>query len=185
MRRQNFTLVELLAVMVIIVVLAGITVGGVMFATGKADKTNTISKMTAFEAALEAYKDDYGVYPIFPTTKNTSGKRNYAGDRLNLSDAAWDKFMNRTENKKKRPYIDADEAEYKDGFDNAFFYSYPNKINGRNSTKYVMWSMGSDGYHGSMSGIADVDTTSDKNVLKARTDAGAEGSDDICSWKSN
>ena len=185
MKKRYFTLVELMAVMVIIIVLAGITIGGIMFATGKADKAKTISKMTEFEAALEAYKNDYGIYPIYPTTQNTSGKRNYAGCMLDLSDSAWDKFMNRTKNKKDRPYIDADDAEYKDGFDNAFFYSYPNKINGRNSTKYVMWSMGSDGYHGNKSEIEDVPGTADAKVLDARADAGAEGSDDICSWKSN
>ena len=184
--------------MAIIVVLAGITVGGVIFATGKADKAKTISKMTEFEAALEAYKNDYGVYPICPTKNNTSTKRNYAGCKLDLSDPKdrdvewcksgedpWGKFMNRIPNKKNRPYINADEAEYKDGFDNAFFYSYPNNIKGRNSTKYVMWSMGSDGYHGNKSDIEDATGTADAKVLQARTNAGAEGSDDICSWKLN
>ena len=185
MRRRYFTLVELLAVMVVIIVLAGITVGGVMFATGRADKANTISKMTAFEAALEAYKNDYGVYPIYPTDNKAAGERNYAGCELNLADDAWAKFMNRTKNKKDRPYIDADDAEYKDGFDNVFFYSYPNNIKGRNSSKYVLWSMGSDGYHGNKSEIEDVAGTAADKVLEARKDAGAEGSDDICSWKAN
>lgn len=198
MRRQNFTLVELLAVMVIIVILAGITVGGVMFATNKADNAKTIARMTEFEAALEEYKNDYGVYPICPTKDNTSGKRNYAGCKLDLSDPngrnvewcksgedPWGKFMNRIPNKKNRPYINADEGEYKDGFDNAFFYSYPNNIKGRNSTKYVMWSMGSDGYHGNDSDIEDTPDTADDKVRQAREHAGAEGSDDICSWKSN
>lgn len=185
MRRRYFTLVELLAVMVVIIVLAGITVGGIMFATGKADSAKTVSRMTEFEAALEEYKNDYGVYPIYPTDKKASGQRNYAGCKLDLADAAWDKFMNRTKNKKDRPYINADDAEYKDGFDNVFFYSFPNNIKERNSSKYVLWSMGNDGYHGNKSEIEDVSGTSDDDVLEARTDAGAEGSDDICSWKLN
>ena len=185
MKKRYFTLIELLAVMGVIIILAGITVGGIMFATGKADNAKTIARMTEFEAALEEYKNDYGVYPIYPTADKASGQRNYAGCKLDLSNSAWDKFMNRTKNKKDRPYINADDAEYMDGFDNAFFYSYPNNIKGRNSTKYVMWSMGSDGYHGNKSGIEDKDATSDTNVLEARTDAGAEGSDDICSWRLN
>ena len=185
MRKRYFTLVELLAVMVVIIILAGITVGGIMFATGKADNAKTIAKMTEFEAALEEYKNDYGVYPIYPTEDKASGERNYAGCKLDLSNSAWDKFMNRTKNKKDRPYINADDAEYKDGFDNAFFYSFPNNIKERNSTKYVMWSMGSDGYHGNKSDIEDVPGTAADKVLDARKDAGAEGSDDICSWRLN
>lgn len=184
MRKRYFTLVELLAVMAIIIVLAGITVGGIMFATGKAEVSRTTALMTEFEAALEEYKNDYGVYPVYPTEQKGSGQRNYAGCKLDLSDHAWDKFMNRTKNKKDRPYINAKDDEYKDSFDNAFYYSFPNNITSRQSTKYVMWSIGSDGYHGNKSDI-DESSATDAKVLEARTDAGAEGSDDICSWKLN
>ena len=169
--------------MVIIILLAGITIGGIMFATGKADIAKTTATMTEFEAALEAYKNDYGVYPIYPTEKTASGQRNYAGCKLDLGDHAWDKFMNRTKNKKDRPYFDAD-GELQDSFGNALYYSFPNRISTRNSSKYVLWSVGDDGYHGNKSEI-DEASASDASVNEARTDAGAEGSDDICSWKLN
>ncbi len=185
MKRRYFTLVELLAVMVIILVLAGITAGSIMFATGRGDEARTVALMTEFADALEEYKNDYGSYPVFPTSQKESGQRNYAGAQINFDDSVWDKFLNREKNKKDRPYFVAPDGVFKDGFDNVFCYSYPNRIKSRNTSKFVVWSMGVDGYHGGKKDIEDSSSTNDSNVNEARTDAGANGSDDICSWKQN
>ena len=63
-RRAGFTLVELLAVVLVIVLLAGLMIS----VTGYVQKTVAISttkiQLAAIAAGLEAYKADWGFYPI-------------------------------------------------------------------------------------------------------------------------
>ncbi len=135
--KRHFTLVELLAVIGIIAVLAAITVGGLSFATAKADEAKTIALMEEFEIALEKYKEDYGVYPIQET----------AGD-VKFSDAIWANFTNKNNNNKRgKPYMEGigNITTFEDGYGNAFQYQYPNTFPSRNTTKYALWSKGKDG----------------------------------------
>lgn len=136
MKRHNFTIIELLVVIVIIAILAGITVGGISFASSKADEAKTIAMMEEFQTALEEYKKDYSIYPIFD-------------GEINFSDSSWDKFTNKNgDNKKHRPYmegIDSTQTEYLDGFDYKFRYQFPNTEPSRNTKKYAFWSIGEDG----------------------------------------
>ena len=159
MIKRTFTLIELLAVIGIIAILAAITVGGLSFATTKADESKTISLMEEFETALEKYKADYGAYPVF------------SGD-VDFADSKWDYFTNKSAelspskpNKLGKPYmegirnlpVDDDGCQFfEDAFGNNFQYQYPNTDPSRNTTKYALWSLG-----------------------KKKTDS----SDDICSWK--
>jgi len=163
MKKQHFTLIELLTAMAIVMILAGITIGGISYASARADQAKTLATMAEFETALEDYKNDYGAYPVF------SGK-------VNLSDSVWDKFTNKNDdNKKKKPYSENYASGLlEDAYGKPFYYEYPNLVNKRNLTKYALWSMGKDNKHGS---------TSDKDEDKDK--AGEEGSDDICNWKQN
>ena len=154
--KRYFTLVELLAVIGIIAVLAAITVGGLSFATAKADEAKTIALMEEFEIALEKYKEDYGIYPIQETAVN--GKFD-----VDFSDDKWDNFTNKNNNNKRgKPYMEGigNISTFEDGFGNAFQYQYPNSVPSRNITKYALWSKGKDG-----------------SKTTGTTD------DDICSWK--
>lgn len=134
--KRHFTLVELLAVIGIVAVLAAITVGGLSFATARADEAKTLALMEEFEIALEKYKEDYGVYPIQET----------AGD-VKFSDSKWDYFTNKSNNKRGKPYMEGigNVTTFEDGFGNAFQYEYPNSVASRNTTKYALWSKGKDG----------------------------------------
>lgn len=58
-----FTLLELLIVMTIIIVLAGITIATMGYVQGKARRSRAEAEIAAFSAALENYKADNGVYP--------------------------------------------------------------------------------------------------------------------------
>ena len=149
-RKHTFTLVELLAVIGIIVLLAGITLGGMNYASRKGDEAKTLSIMAEFETALEAFKADYGYYPVQKT----------AGD-VDFSTSAWDTFVNRTANKRKRPYMEGVTPDEKllDAYGEPFQYEYPNSDASRNTTKYALWSKGPNG---------DKDTK-----------------DDFCNWKQN
>lgn len=163
MRKRAFTLIELLAVIGIIAVLAGITIGGLSFATAKADYSKTQSIIEKFGVALETFKADYGHYPVQAT----------AGD-LDTSADSWKLFTNTdtTKNKINRPYFDGEPGVIEDAYGEPLQYQYPNGVASRNTTKYALWSKGKD----KKSGASGTDT-SDK--------AGEKGSDDICSWLAN
>lgn len=61
--RRGFTLIELLTVIAIIVLLAGLVVGISSVVNRSAIESRTKAEIKAMEAALEAYKADYGAYP--------------------------------------------------------------------------------------------------------------------------
>jgi prepilin-type N-terminal cleavage/methylation domain-containing protein len=60
---SGFTLVELLTVMVIILLLAGIVLGTVGFAQKKAARSRALAEIQAMASACESYKADNGGYP--------------------------------------------------------------------------------------------------------------------------
>ena len=162
MKHRHFTLIELLTVITIIAILAGITFGGITYASKKAEHDKTVSIMLQFEDALEAYKKDYGVYPVCATAAEVDFSNG----------TTWGKFTNETANKHKRPYMEGATGKLLDGYGNPFFYQYPNKVDGRDTSKFALWSLGVDGYHG-------------KIKTNGPEAAGEKGSDDICNWKSN
>ena len=161
-KHTPFTLIELLATIAIIAVLAGIVMAGLSFASRRSIEAQTIARMEQFQIALEEYKKDYGVYPIQTTAGN-----------IDFNSAAWDVFVNwdragekegNSKNKKKKPYMEGifhDTANttnlFLDGNGEPFQYQYPNTVSSRNTTKYALWSKGADGTDGN--------------------------EDDICSWK--
>lgn len=59
----GFTLIEVLAVLVIILIIAGLTMAISRYAMKSANRQRTSSQLAQIAAALEAYKLDYGVYP--------------------------------------------------------------------------------------------------------------------------
>ena len=69
---NRFTLVELLAVVVIITILATILIGGVTYAMKKADVSKTQAQLQKLEMALEAFKAEKGYYPPCATTTGES-----------------------------------------------------------------------------------------------------------------
>ena len=59
-----FTLIEMMAVMVIIALLAGIVIGTAGYIQRKAATARAEAEIHAMEMALESYKNDNGGYPI-------------------------------------------------------------------------------------------------------------------------
>lgn len=81
-KRNAFTLVELLIVIAIIAVMAGLLMPAVSKAQTTAKKASSKNFMSQMVMAIERYKADFGFYPDFLTEK----------DRVNLGDG------NNTEN---------------------------------------------------------------------------------------
>ena len=68
----GFTLIELLTVLAIIMILAGLIVGGAKYAYTKAARSRAEAEIAAMETALENFKLDNGTYPITPTNRPVS-----------------------------------------------------------------------------------------------------------------
>ena len=68
-RIKSFTLVELLAVMLVIIVLAGISIGVANFTQKKMQTQITRTQLALLGAALENYKADWGFYPTTPPVR--------------------------------------------------------------------------------------------------------------------
>ena len=61
--KKSFTLVEVLVVITIITILAGMILGGIGGATTQSLKANTKSTLTTLTSAIEKYKEKNGDYP--------------------------------------------------------------------------------------------------------------------------
>lgn len=72
--RAAFTLVELMAVITIIVILAGLVVGGLGYVSEKQASSKAKVQIALLSKAIEEYKLDMGKYPGIDTNTVASGK---------------------------------------------------------------------------------------------------------------
>ena len=63
-RLKSFTLIELLAVVMVILILAGIMFGVAGYVQQKMQTAVARTQIAAMSAALESYKADWGYYPV-------------------------------------------------------------------------------------------------------------------------
>jgi prepilin-type N-terminal cleavage/methylation domain-containing protein len=80
--KAAFTLIELMAVITIIVILAGLVVGGLGFVSERQAKEKAKVQMALLSKALEEYKLDMGTYPATVNKTSTSGKAGTATSSL-------------------------------------------------------------------------------------------------------
>ena len=90
-RRRNFTLVELLVVIGIIAILAGMLMAGIMYAPAKAQKAKAQAEVTTLLNAIKQYESTYGVLPI-PKDACLKSDGKTPKDDL-LTDAQFDKMI--------------------------------------------------------------------------------------------
>jgi prepilin-type N-terminal cleavage/methylation domain-containing protein len=81
-----FTLIELLIVIAIILVLAGLVLATSSYVHKKGQRSRAEAEIAALSAALENYKVDNGVYPS--TTETNALKPNAAGDPATYQSAS-------------------------------------------------------------------------------------------------
>ncbi|MFL6542017.1 MAG: type II secretion system protein [Chthoniobacterales bacterium] len=62
-RQRAFTIIELLVVMAVIIVLAGLILGTSSYVQKKGARSRAEAEIAAMSAALESYKADNGIYP--------------------------------------------------------------------------------------------------------------------------
>jgi general secretion pathway protein G len=92
--RGGFTLIEMLIVMVIILVLAGLLLGAVLVVRGRVVVGQQVAEITQLNLALEKFKQTYGTYPpsrirlrefVAGNAANTVYDTNNAFDRHSIS----------------------------------------------------------------------------------------------------
>jgi len=125
-REGGFTLVEMIAVMTIVAILATVIIGGVVFSQRRARIAATKALLGKLSMAINTYRADYGAYP--PNTRPSTGWAGWytdPGDGLNMpSETLWyfltgiyeDEDLSDIDRKKmarKSPYIDLREADLK------------------------------------------------------------------------
>ena len=81
-RRRNFTLVELLVVIGIIAILAGMLMAGIMYAPAKAQKAKAQAEVTTLVNAIKQYESAYGVLPIPTGALSSDGTLSSANYKL-------------------------------------------------------------------------------------------------------
>ena len=86
-RCHGFTLVELLTVMAIIMILAGLVLGTSGYVQKKGARARAEAEIAALSAALESYKADNGIYPRGPAVATTVGTTNIAANATDGLDA--------------------------------------------------------------------------------------------------
>ena len=77
---RGFTVIELLIVMAIIVVLAGLVLGTYGYVQRKGSTSRAEAEIKAIEAACESYKADNGVYPRAAATDTLDANTNFDPD---------------------------------------------------------------------------------------------------------
>lgn len=145
---KKFTLIEILAAVAILAILAGITTGIIGYVRDKTNEARTIATIEIIKVALEQYKEKFGYY--LPTG-STDYIEFHTDSVTSPSDAA-------TENKTNfNQFIDYNSFikqgvlsgsatgrhcyNIKDGYKNPIYYCYPGKIN---KGSYDLGSLGAD-----------------------------------------
>ena len=159
-RRRNFTIIEILTVIVIISILTAIVLGVTQYATTKAHRTRTETRITALELALEDCLQDRGYYPSTgnAATGTTTGPvqlGNYdpyddeSGiPLLSTVNSGW--ILNTSKFKNTQTdgvYLEGYKGgEYLDSWGRPFIYQCDG--NQHNAQKFDIWSAGADGESG-------------------------------------
>jgi general secretion pathway protein G len=132
---RGFTLIEMLVVMVLIGLLAGL-VGPKLFGRVDSSKVQTAqAQIKMFKGSLETFRLDVG---RFPTQAEGLATLNQAPSEERAK-ARW-----------RGPYLDQDLP--RDPWDNAYVYSLP----GANGQPFALYSLGADGKRGGEDADADV-----------------------------
>jgi len=139
----GFSLIELLVVVAIIAILAGLILQTAGFVQNKAARSRAEAEVAALSAALESYKADYGDYPL----SSTAGYANSATLLFNVL------TLSNSNNPLGKVYFDAPASillnskaplsptnQLIDPFGQPYNYTYPGNANRSGTNFFDLWS---------------------------------------------
>ena len=135
--QAGFTLVELMLVLVILGILAGLVLPKFAGRTEQAKNTAAVTQISTFKTALGAYEVDTGAYP-----STQAGLRALVAQPADTS--GW-----------RGPYLESDVPM--DPWQHPYVYEFPGKLN---PSGYDIISMGPDGQLGTADDIYNAGITS-------------------------
>jgi len=152
-RRSPFTVIELLAVMVIISILAGLILGVGRYASAKGYESKTLSQLLALEDAIEQFKEDRGYYP---STVGLTDGTIQLGDQFSFGEKIGDlpashrlRGGNFVNSQTGVPYIPGyNGGPYLDASGRPFLYRCDGSADQKNRNTFDLWSAGQDGVIG-------------------------------------
>lgn len=156
MKSRSFTLTEVLVVIAIIVILAGILIGGVGFAGRKADSAKAQASIQILSAALEKFHSEKGYYPPCTSAEDVKFLLNSGNLKLKLS-----KEFDFFDKKNKKDFMELEgistsETTFDDPWGQPFQYKCPGD---HNRSAFDLWSKGPDGVKAESEQTSDDDIT--------------------------
>lgn len=160
MKRNPFTLVEIIMVVALIAVLTGIAIGGYSYAMGASREAATRATIKQLETALENVKAKHGFYLPAATGDKIYLLYNDDADAAKLAKEKWDKeklqdaisdFLKTLDVESLRQYVDSDGAIC-DAWGSALIYKSPDTSKKK---PFSIRSKGPDGDTGSTASSAD------------------------------
>lgn len=163
----GFTLVELLTVVTIIVILAGLTVGGLSFYNRRQAEDKTRVQLKLLANACEEFKYDYGMYPPLPN-KSTGKEVFTTAAGKDQTYKLWTALFGDTDNDGQLYDVDEDQTSYladldpdsnnqgwitgsgnnleiDDGFGHEYRYRKTSNAAQMRNPDFDLWSQGADG----------------------------------------
>jgi type II secretory pathway pseudopilin PulG len=166
--RRSFSMIEMLGVIIVIMILAGLLFPTISSIIEQGNKTKTKAKIVALQTAIMGYKSTYGYLPFTPTKtaddKLTAAEYDILLDCLTAEDSPPAK---KDLNPRGIRFLEKKDAKYRDAWDNDFFVALDlnydgevdsGKVTGASSnvgSETAIWSMGSD----------ENDSTTDDNIV--------------------
>jgi prepilin-type N-terminal cleavage/methylation domain-containing protein len=165
-RAAGFTLVELLTVVTIIVILAGLTIGGLSFFARRQNEAKTKVQLKLLADAIENFKYDYGVYPPLPSAEGTEQFTEASGEGettelwmalfgdtdndqiLYESDDDQDAYLGELDPRSSNQgWLEKDGDRYRilDGFGTEYRYRKTSDATTMRNPDFDLWSAGADG----------------------------------------
>lgn len=142
--QHSFTMIELITVVAIIAVLAGIAVGVTNLVLNKSAEAKTEATIKALEIALNMYKDKFGHYPAISITPNALSIEDFTilepSRSAEFEVSLW-KFLDQ-KLINSATVANGNTRYFKDGWDRPLLYRSPGHYN---KTTFDLGSVGPDG----------------------------------------
>ena len=163
--RKSFSMIEMLGVIIVIMILAGLLFPTISSIIEQGNKTKTKAKIVSLQTAIMAYKSTYGYLPFTPGKASTDAK---------LTGAEYTQLLNcltaksTADNPRQIRFLDKKEVNFADAWEKTFS---------------VMLDLDYDGeVDKSLTGTSE-NVGSETAIVSSGSDEKGGTDDDIYSWK--